>query len=80
MHSRIIQQTFMVATPLLLSGCMMLGSGGGAHGSQGGEHARAPSMMAQTVIKETVAEGLRITAEFPPYAIGDDLAYKLRMC
>ena len=36
-------------------------------------------MMRQTVIKDTVVEGVRITAEFPPYAYGDNLAYRVTL-
>lgn len=77
-NAQIVLRTFTVATPLLLGGCMMLGSGGMAHGSHGGGHAQA-AMMGQTLIKETVVEGMRLTAEFPPHAIGDDLAYRVTL-
>ena len=70
----------MVA-PLLLSSCMMLGSGGMGHGSGGSGHgdARAMSMSGQALIKEVVLDGVRITAEFPPYSLGDDLAYRVTL-
>jgi len=55
---------------------MMLGSGGMTHGSQGGGHAQAARMEGQTLIRDTVVKGLRVTAEFPPYALGDALAYR----
>lgn len=71
----------VVATPLLLSGCMMLGAGGMGHGSGGGGHgdAQMTPMVGQTLIKEAVVEGVRITAEFPPYSLGDDLAYRVTL-
>ncbi len=81
MHSRPVLGILMGATPLLLSGCMMLGSAGMGHASGGVEHAHAQPapMIGQTVIKETVVEGVRITAEFPPYAYGDNLAYRVTL-
>ena len=81
MYSRLVRNTLMGSTPLLLTGCMMLGSGGMGHGSGGvgHGHAQAASMTGQTVIKETVVEGVRITAEFPPYALGDELAYRVTL-
>lgn len=81
MHSRLVLNALMGATPLLLSGCMMLGTGGMGHGSGGvgHGHAQAAPMMGQTLIKETVVEGVRITAEFPPYAFGDELAYRVTL-
>lgn len=81
MHSRPVLHLLMGAIPLLLSGCMMLGSGGMGHGSGGVGHARAEPapMSGQTVIKEIVVEGVRITAEFPPYAYGDTLAYRVTL-
>ena len=80
-HSRPVLNTLMGAIPLLLSGCMMLGSAGVGHGSRGVGHAHAEPapMIRQTVIKETVVEGVRITAEFPPYAYGDNLAYRVTL-
>ena len=81
MHSRPVLNTLMAAIPLLLSGCMMLGSTGMGHGSGGVGHAHAQPapMIRQTVIKDTVVEGVRITAEFPPYAYGDNLAYRVTL-
>lgn len=68
-------------TPLFLSGCMMLGmggmgghTGGGTHGSSDGS-----SMNGQTIIKESVVNGIKITAEFPPYTLNDELAYKVTL-
>ena len=71
----------VVTTPLLLSGCMMLGAGGMGHGSGGGGHGHAQTtpMVGQTLIKEAVVEGVRITAEFPPYSLGDDLTYRVTL-
>ena len=81
MQSRLAFTTLIGATPLLLSGCMMLGAGGMGHGSGGAGHghAQAAPMVGQIVIKETVVEGVRITAEFPPYAFGDELAYRVTL-
>ena len=81
MYSRPVLNTLMAAIPLLLSGCMMLGPAGMGHGTGGAGHAHAQPapMIGQTVIKETVVEGVRITAEFPPYAYGDNLAYRVTL-
>ena len=81
MYSRPVLNTLMAAIPLLLSGCMMLGSAGMGHGSGGVGHADAhlAPMMRQTVIRDTVVKGVRITAEFPPYAYGDNLAYRVTL-
>lgn len=70
----------MVATPLLLSGCMMFGSGGMGHGSGGG-HGRDDGMPVtdQTLIKEAVIQGVRITAEFPVSALGDNPDYRVTL-
>ena len=77
MNSRIAARTLVVITPLFLGGCMMLGSGGMMHGSQ--EVAKATPMIGSTLVKDTVVDGLRLTAEFPPYAVGDDLAYRVTL-
>ena len=81
MHARLVVNTLMGAIPLLLSGCMMLGPAGMGHGSGSAEHAHAQPApkIRQTVIKETVVEGVRITAEFPPYAYGDNLTYRVTL-
>lgn len=70
---------FVFSTPLLLSGCMMLGMGGmgtpGAssmHGASGGSSINGP-----TLVKEAVIDGIRLTAEFPPYVLGDRLTYRV---
>ena len=34
-------------------------------------------MEGKTITRDTVVEGLRITAAFPPYVLGDDLAYRV---
>ena len=75
------RMTVVVATPLLLSGCMMLGAGGMGHGGGGGGHGHAQMtpMVGQTLIKEAVVDGVRITAEFPPYSLGDELAYRVTL-
>lgn len=67
----------VLAVPLFLSGCMMAGMGGmggGMHGASQGS-----SMSGQTLIKESVVNGIRITAEFPPYTMGDALAYTVTL-
>ena len=81
MYSRFVVGTMVGITPLLLSGCMMLGSGGMGHGGGGAGHGHAQPvpMSGQTVIKETAVEGLRISAEFPPYSLGDDVAYRVTL-
>ena len=69
----------VLASPLFLSGCMMLGMGGmgspggsGMHGASGGS-----SMNGPTLVKEAVVNGIRLTAEFPPYVLGDRLTYRV---
>lgn len=52
---------------------MMLGMGGMAMPAT----SHGPSMTGQTVVKESVVNGLRITAEFPPYVFGDTLTYRV---
>ena len=67
----------VLAVPLFLSGCMMAGMGGmggGMHGASQGA-----SMSGQTLIKDSVVNGIRITAEFPPYMMGDALAYTVTL-
>ena len=73
-----------LSAPLLLNGCMMAGMagmGGMGHVSGGGTHdsgaAAAPG--APTIVKEVVAGGLRVTAEFPTYAPGDLLSYTVTL-
>ena len=67
----------VILAPLFLSGCMMLGMGGmggGMHGTSQGS-----TMKGQTIVKESIANGIRITAEFPPYVLGDVLAYTVTL-
>jgi len=68
-------------TPLFLSGCMMLGMGGMGHTGSGGMHgdSHGSSMNGQTIVKESVVNGIKITAEFPPYTLSDELAYKVTL-
>ena len=69
----------VLSLPLFLSGCMMLGMGGmGLPGGSGMHGAsRSSSMNGPTLVKESVVNELRITAEFPPYMLGDQLAYRV---
>ncbi len=66
---------------LILEGCMMLGMGGMGHtgsgGMQGDSH--GSSMNGQTIVKESVVNGIKITVEFPPYTLSDELAYKVTL-
>ena len=80
-HLRSILDTLMGTTPLLLGGCMMLGSGGmgNSSGGVGHAHAQPTPMIGPTVIKDTVVGGVRVTAAFPPYAYGDDLTYRVTL-
>ena len=69
----------VLSMSLWLSGCMMLGMGGlgmggGMHGTPGGRPAGGP-----TIIKESVANGMRMTVEFPPYRPGDRLVYTVTL-
>ncbi len=63
----------VLPAPLFLSGCMVLGMGGmgraGGGGMRGASH--GPSMNGQTLVKESVVNGIRITAEFPPERSAD---------
>lgn len=69
----------VLSSPLLFSGCMMLGMGGmGAPGGSGMHGASQGSTMnGPTLVKEAVVSGIRLTAEFPPYALGDRLSYRV---
>ncbi len=71
----------VIPAPLLLGSCMMLGSGGMGSGGGGGMHgaSHASSMTSPKLVKESVVNGIRITAEFPPYALGDSLAYRVTL-
>jgi hypothetical protein len=69
---------------IILEGCMMLGMGGmggmghtGGGGMQGDSH--GSSMTGQTIVKESIVNGIKITAEFPPYTLSDELAYKVTL-
>ena len=67
------------SSPLFFSGCMMLGMGGmGAPGGSGMHGASQGSTMnGPTLVKEAVVSGIRVTAEFPPYALSDRLSYRV---
>ena len=71
----------VILTPLFLSGCMMSGMGGMGHSGGGGMHgaSQGSTMQGQTIVKESTANGIRITAEFPPYVLGDALAYTVTL-
>lgn len=71
----------VLPAPLFLSGCMVLGMGGMGLAGGGGMHgaSHGSSMNGQTFVKESVVNGIRITAEFPPYVFGDELAYKVTL-
>ena len=62
---------------LLLGGCMMLGMGGMGSAGGGGMHgdSHVSSTSGQTLVKESVVNGIRVTVEFPPYVSGDALVY-----
>ncbi|MFA5804536.1 MAG: hypothetical protein WC879_07810 [Melioribacteraceae bacterium] len=66
---------------IILEGCMMLGMGGMGHtgggGMQGDSH--GSSMTGKTIVKESIVNGIKITAEFPPYTLSDELAYKVTL-
>ena len=70
---------FVLSSPLLLSGCMMLGMGGMGGSGGSGMHgaSRGSSMNGPTLVKEAVIDGIRLTAEFPPYVLGDQLTYRV---
>lgn len=71
----------ILLTPLFLSGCMMLGMGGIGGHSGGGMHgdSHGSSVEGQTIVKESVINGIKITAEFPQYTLNDELAYKVTL-
>lgn len=71
----------ILLTPLFLSGCMMIGMGGMAGHKGSGMHgdSHGSSMNGQTIVKESVVNGIKITAEFPPYTLNDELAYKVTL-
>jgi len=71
----------VLPAPFFLSGCMVLGMGGMGLAGGGGMHgaSHGSSMNGQTLVKESVVNGIRITAEFPPYVFGDELAYKVTL-
>ena len=77
-----MKRTYIVlSAPLLLSGCMMLGSGGMGLAGGGGMHGAShdASTRGQTVVRDSVVNGIRITAEFPPYVLGDALTYAVTL-
>ena len=71
----------VILAPLYLSGCMMLGMGGMGPSGGGGMHgaSQGSTMKGQTIVKESITNGIRITAEFPPYVLGDALAYTVTL-
>ena len=71
----------VMPAPLFLGSCMMLGMGGMGAGGGGGMHgaSHASSMTGHALVKDSVVSGIRITAEFPPYALGDALAYTVTL-
>jgi len=72
-----IYLTFLL--PLFLSGCMMLGMGGMGHMGGMNENSHGSSMKGQTIVKESIVDGIKITVEFPPYTLSDELAYKVTL-
>jgi len=72
-----IYLTFLL--PLFISGCMMLGMGGMGHMGGMNENSQGSSMNGQTIVKESIVDGIKITAEFPPYTLADELAYKVTL-
>lgn len=70
----------MLMIPLLVSGCMMTGAGAVGHRSTRGQrHADRIPTIGQALIKEAVIEGVRVTAEFPPAALGDTPNYRVTL-
>ena len=71
----------VLALPLLFGGCMMLGAGGmgltGGGGMHGSSHGNALS--GQLLIKESVVDGIRVTAQFPPHAVGENPTYTVTL-
>jgi hypothetical protein len=53
----------------------------GGMGHMGGmnENSHGSSMTGQTIIKESIVDGIKITVEFPPYTLSDELAYKVTL-
>ena len=71
----------VILAPLSLSGCMMLGMGGMGLSGGGGKHGASQSSTTrgQTIIKDSIVSGIRITTEYPPYVLGDALAYTVTL-
>lgn len=76
-----MKKTYAVlAMPLWLSGCMMLGMGG--MGMGGGAMKGTPGGMpasGQTLVKKSLANGIRMTVDLPPYRLGDNLEYTVTL-
>lgn len=70
----------VLSAPLFLGACMMLGTGGtGSVGSGMHGAAHDASRNGQTLVRESVVNGIGITVAFPPYAVGDTLAYTVTL-
>lgn len=69
----------LVSMISLLSGCSTLGLGGAGNteGIHGGSH--GSSMKDNILIRESIVNGVKISAEFPPYTLKDELAYKVSL-
>ncbi len=65
----------------LLSGCMMAGIAGLGHPMTGGTHVEDASTASsdRLIVKELVADGIRVTAEFPSFAPTDSLTYTVTL-
>lgn len=65
--------------PLFLGGCMITGMGGMGHMGGMNEGSQGSSMKGQTIVKESVVDGIKITVELPPYTLADELIYKVNL-
>ena len=67
--------------PLVLNGCMMMGMGGMGTAGRGAMNGPAlgASGSGPKTVKEIVVDGIRVSVDFPPYALGDSLIYRVVM-
>ncbi|PKL83092.1 MAG: hypothetical protein CVV24_06745 [Ignavibacteriae bacterium HGW-Ignavibacteriae-3] len=62
---------------LFLPGCMMMGFGGMDHMGRMNDNIHGSSMTGRTIVRESTVDGIKVTIEFPPYTIDDELFYKV---
>jgi hypothetical protein len=79
MKAEIGRRIALSSMSLWLSGCMMIGMSGMGMGA--GTHRSAAGLKPRrlTVVKESVADGRRMTVEVPPFTLGDTLEYTVTL-